>query len=121
GSEPPQEGGGAGGPGGTPPPSRGTPPQIPGPSTADPGRRPTEDRTTTDPRGRAGARTETPVPPPMAGLCRECGGHHATKDCPTLLPPAEQDHPRRRTPGPAPGRAQPPPWSGGPLVDRSAD
>src|SRR5215831_7553700 len=141
-------------------------PPISGPSTAGPGRRPTEDRTTTDrarlpgswrpntvcsvcgdpshtaaihdprdspavalegqlwPPGSHGAAAQqtTPMPPPVSGLCRECGGHHATAECPTLQPDAEQDRPRRnpRSRGPAPQRHGPAPWSGGPIVKNPA-
>jgi hypothetical protein len=54
---------------------------------------------------------ETPIPPKVTDLCGLCGGHHATEACPTLLPPDEQDHPRPRSGGPAPGRGLPQPWA----------
>jgi hypothetical protein len=58
--------------------------------------------------GRRDPSRPTPMPPPVSGLCRECGGHHATAECPTLAPDDEQDHPQRRA---AADRAAPPSWA----------
>src|SRR5215831_15997768 len=93
-------------------------PPISGPSTAGPGRRPTEDRTTTD-RARLPGSWR---PNTVCSVCGECGGHHATAECPTLQPDAEQDRPRRnpRSRGPAPQRHGPAPWSSGPIVKNPA-